>query len=57
MSAVLVESGPDQGAIWHFGEPNNEQKALAKGEAFADLSHRNQSKLNADELTLPLRGR
>ena len=40
MSAVLVESGPDQGAIWHFGEPNNEQKALVKGEAFADLSHR-----------------
>ena len=40
MSAVLVESGPDQGAIWHFGEPNNEQKALVKGEAFADLSNR-----------------
>ena len=40
MSAVLVEAGPDKGAIWHFGEPNNEQKALAKGEAFADLSHR-----------------
>ena len=40
MSAVLVESGPDLGAIWHFGEPNNEQKALVKGEAFADLSHR-----------------
>ena len=40
MSAVLVESVPDQGAIWHFGEPNNEQKALVKGEAFADLSHR-----------------
>ena len=40
MSAVLVESGPDQGAIWHFGEPNNEQKALAKGNGWADLSHR-----------------
>jgi folate-binding protein YgfZ len=40
MSAVLVESGPDKGAIWHFGEPNNEQKALAKGHGWADLSHR-----------------
>ena len=40
MSEVLVESGPDIGAIWHFGEPNNEQKALAKGSGWADLSHR-----------------
>jgi folate-binding protein YgfZ len=40
MSAVLVESGPDKGGIWHFGEPNSEQKALAIGNAWADLSHR-----------------
>jgi folate-binding protein YgfZ len=40
MSAVLVEVGPDAGAIWHFGEPNHEQRALAAGNAFADLSHR-----------------
>jgi hypothetical protein len=40
MSAVLVESGPDKGAIWHFGEPNKEQKELAAGNAWADLSHR-----------------
>jgi len=40
MIAVLVESGPDKGAIWHFGEPNQEQKALAAGDAWADLSHR-----------------
>ena len=40
MSAVLVESGPDKGGIWHFGEPNNEQKSLAKGDGWADLSHR-----------------
>ncbi len=40
MSAVLVENGPDHGAIWHFGEPNQEQRALAAGTAFADLSHR-----------------
>jgi folate-binding protein YgfZ len=40
MSAVLVESGPDKGAIWHFGEPNQEQKALVAGNAWVDLSHR-----------------
>jgi len=40
MSAVLVEAGPDQGAIWHFGEPNKEQKELVSGNGWADLSHR-----------------
>ena len=40
MSAVLVEDGPDKGAIWHFGEPNQEQKALVAGNGWADLSHR-----------------
>ena len=39
MSAVLVEGGPDHGAIWHFGEPVKEQRALESGKAFADLSH------------------
>jgi len=41
MSAVLVENGPDKGAIWHFGEVAKEQRALAEGKAWADLSHRN----------------
>ena len=40
MSAVVVEDGPDEGAIWHFGEPNQEQKASVKGDGWADLSHR-----------------
>ncbi len=39
MTAVFVEEGPDKGAIWHFGEPNKEQRALAEGKAWADLSH------------------
>ena len=39
MSAVYVEEGPDKGAIWHFGEPNHEQRTLFAGTAFADLSH------------------
>lgn len=39
MSAVLVEDGVDKGAIWHFGEPSKEQRALQAGTAWADLSH------------------
>ena len=38
MTAVFVEDGPDKGAIWHFGEPNKEQRALAEGKAWANLS-------------------
>ena len=41
MTAVFVEDGVDKGAIWHFGEPNKEQKALVAGTAWADLSHLN----------------
>ncbi len=41
MSAVLVEAGPDKGAVWHFGEPVKEARALAAGTAWADLSHHN----------------
>jgi len=41
MSAVLVEDGPDKGAVWHFGEPTKEQRALDAGTAWADLSHLN----------------
>ena len=39
MTAVHVEDGPDKGAIWHFGQPAQEQRALAQGVAWADLSH------------------
>lgn len=36
---VDVESGPDTGAAWHFGDVAREQRALAAGTAFADLRH------------------
>ena len=39
VSAVLVEAGVDKGAIWHFGEPAKEQRALLAGTAWANLSH------------------
>jgi len=40
MTAVYVEEGLDKGAVWHFGEVAKEQRALAEGKAWADLSHR-----------------
>ena len=39
LSKVLVDSGPDQGAVWHYGEPVKEARALDEGKAWADLSH------------------
>jgi len=52
MSAVLVDAGPDRGAIWHFGEPNKEQKELVSGNGWADLSHRSVISINGkDRLT------
>jgi len=40
VTAVFLEEGPDAGAIWHFGEPNKEQRALAEGKAWSDLSYK-----------------
>lgn len=37
---VLVETGVDVGAVWHYGDPFGEQKALIAGLASVDLSHR-----------------
>lgn len=52
MTAVFVESGADAGVIWHFGEPNHEQRALAAGTGWADLSHRSIITVSgADRLT------
>jgi folate-binding protein YgfZ len=36
---ALVENAPDRGAILHFGDPVKEQRALAAGTGWADLSH------------------
>ncbi len=40
MTAVYVEEGPDKGALWHSGEPHKEARALEKGNAWADYSHK-----------------
>lgn len=49
MSAVLVEDGPDKGAIWHFGEPVKEQRAIEAGTAWADLSHLSVIAVNGED--------
>ena len=49
MTAVFVEEGPDKGAIWHFGEPSKEQRALAEGKAWADLSHLSVIAISGDD--------
>jgi folate-binding protein YgfZ len=38
-SYAIVETLPDRGAILHFGDPVREQRALAAGTAWANLSH------------------
>jgi len=49
MTAVYVEEGLDKGAIWHFGEVAKEQRALAEGKAWADLSHRSVIAISGED--------
>ena len=51
MTAVHVEDGPDKGAIWHFGQPAQEQRMLAEGKAWADLSHLSIIAVTGDDRT------
>ncbi|MFZ9725311.1 MAG: YgfZ/GcvT domain-containing protein, partial [Candidatus Nanopelagicaceae bacterium] len=46
MSAVYLDEGLDKGAVWHFGQVAQEGRALAKGQAWADLSHRGIIKIS-----------
>ncbi|HWJ53349.1 MAG TPA: folate-binding protein [Propionibacteriaceae bacterium] len=40
MTTVLLDSGIDAGAPWHFGDPMREQRLLDSGDGAVDLSHR-----------------
>lgn len=41
MSAVPApDTGPDAGAVWHYGDPLGEQRAAADGAVMVDRSHR-----------------
>ncbi len=49
---VLVPDGIDAGAVWHYGDPFREQKALVAGAAAVDFSHRPVFTISgADRLT------
>ena len=50
MSAVPApETGPDAGAIWHFGDPLGEQRAAETSVALVDRSHRGVLTLTGDD--------
>lgn len=40
MSRVEIESGPDAGAAWHYGDPMGEQRLLDAGQGAVLLDHR-----------------
>ena len=37
---MVAEEGPDAGVPWHYGDPVREQRAMERGAARVDLSHR-----------------
>jgi folate-binding protein YgfZ len=49
MSAVYLDEGLDKGAVWHFGQVAQEGRALTKGQAWADLSHRAVIKISGKD--------
>ena len=50
MSAVPApETGPDAGAIWHYGDPLGEQRAAETGAVLVDRSHRGVLTLTGDD--------
>lgn len=40
MSEVVLESGPDEGLAWHYGDPFAEQRGMVAGDAVVDLRNR-----------------
>jgi tRNA-modifying protein YgfZ len=50
VSAVPApETGPDAGAVWHYGDPLGEQRAAETGAALIDRSHRAVLTLTGDD--------
>jgi tRNA-modifying protein YgfZ len=50
VSAVPApETGPDAGAIWHYGDPLGEQRAAESGAVLVDRSHRGVLTLTGDD--------
>ena len=46
---VLVESGPDAGLPWHFGNPVTEARSLEKGDGVVDLGNREVVEISGPE--------
>ena len=46
---VLVESGPDAGLPWHFGNPVAEARSLEKGDGVVDLGNREVIEITGPE--------
>jgi folate-binding protein YgfZ len=38
-TAVIADTGPDQGVAWHYGDPSREQREIDAGRGIVDLSH------------------
>ena len=50
MSAVPApDTGPDAGAVWHYGDPLGEQRAAADESVVVDRSHRSALMLTGSE--------
>ena len=50
MSAVPApDTGPDAGAVWHYGDPLGEQRAAAEEAVVVDRSHRSVLTLTGSE--------
>jgi len=48
-SGAVAAEGPDAGVAWHYGDPTGEQRALVRGEAVVDLSHRGVLRLTGPD--------
>ncbi|NAZ77981.1 folate-binding protein [Kineococcus sp. T13] len=46
---AVAADGPDAGVAWHYGDPVGEQRALVRGEAVVDASHRGVLRLTGPD--------
>jgi len=46
---VLVETGPDEGLVWHYGNPFAETRALEEGKGVVALGNRDVVEISGDD--------
>ncbi|MEZ0491372.1 folate-binding protein YgfZ [Kineococcus sp. TBRC 1896] len=49
VAGAVAAEGLDAGVAWHYGDPHAEQRALVRGEAVVDLSHRGVLRLSGPD--------